>query len=127
CRTPRSRSGFWHTLRRRRVGWCADALSARGIGPAASSLSRVMTSLTSDATPQHPLRLSVLDLIPVRSNQSSADAVAATIELARVADELGYERCWVAEHHNMPAVAPTNPAVLIRILGANTTRIRLGS
>lgn len=74
-----------------------------------------------------PLQLSVLDLIPVRSNQTSADALAATTALAQRADELGYSRYWVAEHHNMKAVASTNPAVLIGILAAKTTRIRVGS
>lgn len=74
-----------------------------------------------------PLSLSVLDLIPVRTNQSSSNAIAASISLARRADELGFRRFWVAEHHNMPAVASTNPAVLIGILAANTTRIRVGS
>jgi luciferase family oxidoreductase group 1 len=73
------------------------------------------------------LALSVLDLIPVRSNQTSADAVAATVALARRADELGYRRYWVAEHHNMPSVASTNPPVLIGILAASTRRIRVGS
>ncbi|MEL0627048.1 LLM class flavin-dependent oxidoreductase [Salinibacterium amurskyense] len=74
-----------------------------------------------------PLRLSVLDLIPVRSNQTSADALAATIALAQRADDLGFSRYWVAEHHNMKAVASTNPAVLIGILAAQTKNIRLGS
>ncbi len=72
-------------------------------------------------------RLSVLDLIPVRSNQSSGDAIAASIALARRADELGYERFWVAEHHNMAAVAATNPPVLIGIIAAKTSRIKVGS
>jgi len=74
-----------------------------------------------------PLQLSVLDLIPVRSNQTSADALAATTALAQRADELGFSRYWVAEHHNMKAVASTNPAVLIGILAAKTQRIRVGS
>ncbi|GAA3743120.1 LLM class flavin-dependent oxidoreductase [Leifsonia bigeumensis] len=74
-----------------------------------------------------PLKLSVLDLVPVRTEQSTADALAASIELAVRADELGYERYWVAEHHNMPAVAATNPPVLIGILAARTSRIRVGS
>ncbi len=74
-----------------------------------------------------PLKLSVLDLVPVRGNQTSADAVAASIALAVRADELGFERYWVAEHHNMPAVAATNPPVLIGILAARTNRIRVGS
>lgn len=73
------------------------------------------------------MKLSVLDLVPVRSRQSSADALAASIDLARAADDLGYERYWVAEHHNMPSVASTNPAVIIGILGAHTSRIRVGS
>lgn len=71
--------------------------------------------------------LSVLDLVPVRSDQTSADAVAATIDLARTADRLGYRRYWVAEHHNMPAVAATNPPVLIGLIGAQTSQIRVGS
>ena len=71
--------------------------------------------------------LSVLDLVPVRSDQSSADAVAASLELARTADRLGYRRYWVAEHHNMPAVAATNPPVLISLLAGQTSRIRVGS
>lgn len=71
--------------------------------------------------------LSVLDLVPVRSDQTSADAVAATLRLARLADELGYERFWLAEHHNMPAVAATNPPVLIGLVAGATRRIRVGS
>ncbi|MEP9363689.1 LLM class flavin-dependent oxidoreductase [Nocardioides sp. CN2-186] len=72
-------------------------------------------------------KLSVLDLVPVRSDQSTGDALAATRSLARTADELGYERYWVAEHHNMPAVAATNPPVLIGLIAAATSRIRVGS
>ncbi|PUA82862.1 LLM class flavin-dependent oxidoreductase [Nocardioides currus] len=71
--------------------------------------------------------LSVLDLVPVRSDQTTADAVQASRGLAQVADELGYTRYWVAEHHNMPAVAATNPPVLIATLAAATQRIRVGS
>jgi luciferase family oxidoreductase group 1 len=71
--------------------------------------------------------LSVLDLVPVRSDQTTADALAATRSLARLADSLGFRRYWVAEHHNMPAVAATNPPVLIAMLAAATERIRVGS
>ena len=71
--------------------------------------------------------LSVLDLIPVRSDQRTGDAIAASLSLARVADELGYRRYWVAEHHNMPSVAATNPPVLIAMLASATSRIRVGS
>lgn len=73
------------------------------------------------------MQLSVLDLVPVRSDQSTADALAATRRLARVAEELGYRRYWLAEHHNMPAVAATNPPVLISMVAAATERIRVGS
>ena len=66
-------------------------------------------------TPRRPT-LSVLDLVPVRSDQTTGDALAATLSLARVADELGYRRYWLAEHHNMPAVAATNPPVLIAMV-----------
>ncbi len=71
--------------------------------------------------------LSVLDLVPVRADQTSRDAVAATRALARVADEHGYRRYWLAEHHNMPAVAATNPPVLVATVAAATERIRVGS
>lgn len=73
------------------------------------------------------MQLSVLDLVPVRSDQSTADAFAATVRLAKAADQLGYHRYWVAEHHNMPAVAATSPPVLLGYLAAQTDRIRLGS
>ncbi len=71
--------------------------------------------------------LSVLDLVPVRSDQTTGDALAASRSLAQVADELGYRRYWVAEHHNMPAVASTNPPIVIALLAAATSRIRVGS
>ena len=73
------------------------------------------------------LALSVLDLVPVRTDQDTADALGATLALARAADELGYARYWLAEHHNMPAVAATNPPVLIGLVAGATSRIRVGS
>ena len=71
--------------------------------------------------------LSVLDLVPVRAGQSSAQAVAASLDLVERADRLGYRRYWFAEHHNMPAVASTTPPVLIAAAAARTARIRVGS
>jgi luciferase family oxidoreductase group 1 len=71
--------------------------------------------------------LSVLDLVPVRSDQSTGDAIASTLALASVADEHGYRRYWLAEHHNMPAVAATNPPLLAAMVAAATDRIRVGS
>lgn len=73
------------------------------------------------------LALSVLDLVPVRTAQTTADAVAASITLAERADALGLRRYWLAEHHNMPSVASTNPPVLLGVLAGRTRRIRLGS
>ncbi|MDE0496136.1 MAG: LLM class flavin-dependent oxidoreductase [Acidimicrobiaceae bacterium] len=74
-----------------------------------------------------PVPLSVLDLATVSEGGTSAQALADTTELARAADRLGYERFWVAEHHNIDTVASTSPAVLIAHLAAHTKRIKLGS
>lgn len=73
------------------------------------------------------MRLSVLDLTPVRTDQSTSDALAATMRLARLAESLDYARYWVAEHHNIPSVAATSPAVLTAMIAAATSRIRVGS
>ncbi len=73
------------------------------------------------------VKLSVLDLIPVRTGQTSAQALQASRSLLALADELGFERYWVAEHHNMPAVASSVPGVLLPYLAGQTHRIRLGS
>ncbi|MEV1330031.1 LLM class flavin-dependent oxidoreductase [Micromonospora costi] len=71
--------------------------------------------------------LSVLDLAPVATGASAGEALRHTTELARRTEELGYHRFWVAEHHNMPAIASSAPAVLIAHLAAATSTIRLGS
>ena len=71
--------------------------------------------------------LSVLDLASVYTGMTNSEAISQTLETARVADELGYNRFWVAEHHGMPAVASSAPAVLIGAIAAATTRIRVGS
>ncbi|WP_240034736.1 LLM class flavin-dependent oxidoreductase [Glaciihabitans arcticus] len=74
-----------------------------------------------------PIPLSVLDLASVYEGMSNAEAIRQTIQTAQVADALGYERFWVAEHHGMPAVASSAPAVLIGAIAAATERIRVGS
>ena len=81
---------------------------------------------SSPAAPADPV-LSVLDLVPVRSDQSSGDALDAARSLAVVADDAGYRRYWVAEHHNMPSVAATSPPLVVAMLAAATRRIRVGS
>jgi luciferase family oxidoreductase group 1 len=71
--------------------------------------------------------LSVLDLVPIASGSTPSAALAASTALARRAEELGYRRYWVAEHHGMPGIASSAPAVLIAHLAAATSTIRVGS
>jgi luciferase family oxidoreductase group 1 len=71
--------------------------------------------------------LSVLDLAPVAAGSSPGQALLNTTELAKRTEELGYRRFWVAEHHNMPSIASSAPAVLIAHLAAATSTIRVGS
>ena len=71
--------------------------------------------------------LSVLDLAPVEEGATNGDALARTATLARRTEEMGYHRFWVAEHHNMPGIASSAPAVLLAHLAAVTSTIRLGS
>jgi len=73
------------------------------------------------------IRLSVLDQSPVRSGNSPKTAIEETIELAKLADKLGYYRYWVAEHHNSTGLTGSAPEVLLARLGAETKNIRLGS
>lgn len=74
-----------------------------------------------------PVPLSILDLAPVGTGYTAAEALATTAEAARLGEDLGYHRFWVAEHHSMPGIASTVPAVLLANLAAHTSRIRLGS
>jgi luciferase family oxidoreductase group 1 len=71
--------------------------------------------------------LNVLDLAPRSAGGTNADALAGSIRLAQKAEELGYARFWVAEHHGMPAITSSAPAVLIAAIAARTQRIRVGS
>ncbi|BCJ63290.1 LLM class flavin-dependent oxidoreductase [Polymorphospora rubra] len=71
--------------------------------------------------------LSVLDVAPVAAGAGAGEALRHTTELARRTEALGYRRFWVAEHHNMPAIASSAPAVLIAHLAAATSSIRVGS
>jgi luciferase family oxidoreductase group 1 len=69
----------------------------------------------------------VLDLCPVPTGATSGEALRRTIDLARQVETWGYRRYWVAEHHNMPGIASSAPAVLIGQLAAATTGMRVGS
>jgi luciferase family oxidoreductase group 1 len=74
-----------------------------------------------------PASVSVLDLAPVPTGTSVGQALRNSIDLARHVERLGYLRHWVAEHHNMPGIASSSPAVLIAHLASATTTIRVGS
>ena len=74
-----------------------------------------------------PLALSVLDLAPVGTGSTASQALRNTVELARLAERLGYTRFWLAEHHGMPSIASSSPEVLIAHVAAATERIRVGS
>jgi luciferase family oxidoreductase group 1 len=73
------------------------------------------------------VRLSVLDQSPIAEGSAGADALRNTIDLASLADELGYHRYWVAEHHGTPGLASASPEALIGPVAAATPRIRVGS
>ena len=73
------------------------------------------------------LLLGVLDQSPVAEGSTGADALRNTLDLARLADERGYSRYWVAEHHGGPMLAGTSPEALIGPIAATTSRLRVGS
>jgi len=73
------------------------------------------------------LTLGVLDQSPISEGSSGAQALRDTLDLARLADGLGYHRYWVAEHHGTPTLASASPEVLIGPIATVTSRIRVGS
>lgn len=73
------------------------------------------------------LPLSILDLVPLSTDMTSAQALANSLDLVRRAEDLGYARVWYAEHHNMPAIASTTPEIMIARAAMVTARIRLGA
>ena len=70
---------------------------------------------------------SVLDLAPVTEGSTPTQAFANTLDLARWTEQLGYQRYWLAEHHNMPGIASAATAVLIGHVAGGTSRIRVGA
>jgi len=74
-----------------------------------------------------PFGLSVLDQSPISQGSSGAQALANTLDLARLTDRLGYRRYWVAEHHGGTMLAGPSPEALVGPIAAATTRIRVGS
>src|SRR6185437_6254758 len=74
-----------------------------------------------------PIALSVLDLSPVAAGSSGAVSLRNSLDLARLADRLGYTRYWLAEHHNLPSIASSAPDIMIGQVAVATERIRVGS
>lgn len=72
-------------------------------------------------------RISVLDQSPIVSGYSARDAIAATLELARLADRLGYHRYWLAEHHGLLSLADPCPEILLARVGSVTQHMRIGT
>ena len=73
------------------------------------------------------LQLSILDQTPIRRGSNAAEALQESVELVRLADELGYSRYWLSEHHNTITLAMAAPEIMIARLAAESKRIRLGS
>jgi luciferase family oxidoreductase group 1 len=71
--------------------------------------------------------VSVLDLSPVTTATTGAQALHNSLDLARLADRLGFVRYWVAEHHNMPSIASSAPDIMIGQIAAATSHMRVGS
>ncbi len=73
------------------------------------------------------MQLSILDQSPVSHGSSAADAIRASLALARAAEDFGYARYWVSEHHNSASIVGSAPEVLMAAVAATTSRIRIGS
>lgn len=70
---------------------------------------------------------SILDLAPIPQGASAKEAFSHSLDLAQLAEKLGFQRYWLAEHHNMTGIASAATSVLIGYLAANTTTLHLGS
>lgn len=99
---------------------CHDPITANLFFPLPAMTASVSSSSSS-------LQLSVLDQAPVSEGVSSAQALNNAVELARLAEQLGYYRYWVAEHHGTQSLACASPEVLMGPIAAATSRLRIGS
>lgn len=73
------------------------------------------------------MRLSILDQAPISSHQTPRDALEESMKLAQVGEKYGYTRYWIAEHHDLSGLACSAPEVMLSYIGANTSKIRIGS
>jgi luciferase family oxidoreductase group 1 len=71
--------------------------------------------------------LSLLDLTPITTGSTAGEAVQRSVELAELADQLGYHRVWYAEHHNSPGLASGSPEIMIEHVASRTSRLRVGA
>jgi luciferase family oxidoreductase group 1 len=97
---------------------------ARGGGPIGGGGGHAIRGVVRGSA---PVPLSVLDLAGVGAGLTAGDALRNSVEIARTAEARGYHRMWVAEHHSMPGVASSSPAVILAHLAAFTRTLRLGS
>src|SRR4051795_6382204 len=72
-------------------------------------------------------RIGVLDQSPIPEGSTAGQALRNSLELAQLADGLGYHRYWVAEHHGTPGLACASPEVMIGLIARETSRLRVGS
>lgn len=73
------------------------------------------------------MKLSILDQVPISNGKTAEEALEATIELAQFADRFGFNRYWIAEHHDFKGLASPAPDILLGIIGSKTKQIRIGS
>ncbi len=107
-------------------GGTGGADDTQGTGGAARDAA-VREGIRAERLGDAPAPLSVLDLVTVGAGRTASDALRTSVDLAKLAESRGFHRHWVAEHHSMPGVASSSPAVILAHLAAHTTRIRLGS
>ncbi|PLR85313.1 LLM class flavin-dependent oxidoreductase [Bacillus sp. V33-4] len=73
------------------------------------------------------MKISILDQSPISSGKTAGQALQASMHLAQMGEKLGYSRYWIAEHHDLPGLACSEPEVMLGYVGANTKKIRIGS
>lgn len=73
------------------------------------------------------MKLSILDQIPISKGSNATEALASSVEIAKLGDQLGYERMWLAEHHNTKTLASSAPEITAAYIAAKTERIRVGT
>ena len=72
------------------------------------------------------MKLSILDQSPIAANRTARQALHDSIGLAKLGEQLGYTRYWIAEHHHLSGLASSSPEVMLGVIGAQTETIRLG-